>query len=90
MKERKFPHTYVIIFFLIVLAALLTWVVPGGEYNATSIETGGKIVKGLEYNRIDSVPQTWQLFGAMFKGFEKAVGYNCVYSYDRRGLLDNE
>ncbi|HSA05188.1 MAG TPA: hypothetical protein P5145_06330, partial [Tenuifilaceae bacterium] len=31
-KKREFPHTYVIIFSLIVFAALLTWFVPGGEF----------------------------------------------------------
>ena len=31
-KKRTFPHTYVIIFSLIVISAILTWFVPGGEF----------------------------------------------------------
>ena len=31
-KKREFPHTYVIIFALIVFAAVLTWFVPGGKF----------------------------------------------------------
>lgn len=33
MKKRKIPHTYVIVFYVIIFAAILTWIVPGGEYS---------------------------------------------------------
>ncbi len=29
---KKIPHTYVIIFYIIIFAAVLTWIIPGGEY----------------------------------------------------------
>ena len=29
---KKVPSTYVIIFYIIIIAALLTWIIPGGEY----------------------------------------------------------
>ena len=35
LKKRKIPHTYAIIFYIIILAAVLTWVIPGGEYVET-------------------------------------------------------
>ena len=28
----KIPHTFTIVFFLILVAAVLTWIVPGGEF----------------------------------------------------------
>ena len=31
-KKREFPNTYVIIFFIILICAIATWFVPGGEY----------------------------------------------------------
>lgn len=31
-KKREFPNTYVIIFAIILVCALATWLVPGGEY----------------------------------------------------------
>ena len=31
---KKVPHTYVIVFSLIVMAAVATWFVPGGQYVA--------------------------------------------------------
>ena len=32
MKKRKVPHTFVIVFSIIVLAAVLTWIIPPGKY----------------------------------------------------------
>ncbi len=30
---KKIPDTFIIIFFLIIVAAILTWIIPGGKYN---------------------------------------------------------
>ena len=32
MKKRQIPHTYVIIFYIILFCAILTWIIPGGQY----------------------------------------------------------
>ncbi len=66
MKTRKVPHTYVIIFSVIVFCALLTWVIPGGEYVRQIGENG---IEEMVYRPVESVPQTWQIFSAFFKGF---------------------
>lgn len=70
----KFPHTYVIIFSLIVLAAMLTWIFPGGDYVEEMKTVNGKEVKELVFKPMENVPQTWQVFGAMFKGFVRQAG----------------
>ncbi len=67
MKQREFPNTYVIIFFVIILCAIATWFVPGGEY----VKNGDA---PLSFQQADSVPQTWQVFTALYKGFEKQAG----------------
>lgn len=46
----KVPNTYVIIFIVILLCAVVTWIVPGG------------------------VPQTWQVFSALYDGFSQQAG----------------
>ena len=38
---KKIPHTYVIVFFIIVFAAVLTWFIPGGEFNRHTINVNG-------------------------------------------------
>lgn len=42
-KEVKVPHTYVIIFFVVIFAALLTYIVPAGQFDTEEItyEQGG-------------------------------------------------
>ena len=74
---KKVPHTYVIVFAILVLAGIATWFIPGGEYERTT-----KIVDGVSrtviidgsFHEIDSQPQTWQIFSAFFSGFEKQAG----------------
>ncbi|PID94480.1 MAG: short-chain fatty acid transporter [Bacteroidetes bacterium] len=74
-KKRQIPHTYVVVFGVILLSALLTWFVPGGEYVVKSVQNAeGVEVEQAVFQYVDAQPQTWQVFGAMFKGFEKQAG----------------
>jgi len=74
---KKVPHTYVIVFFILILAAITTWFVPGGEYQRTTEVVNGvsrTIIVNNSFQSIDSQPQTWQVFSAFFMGFEKQAG----------------
>ena len=51
-----------------VLAAVLTWVVPAGEYTRV-VEGGREVVLNDSFHRVDAAPQTWQIFSALFNGF---------------------
>ena len=66
MKTRAFPNTYVILFGLIILCAVVTWLLPGGQY----VQTEG----GMEYTRVEAAPQTWQVFSALYDGFVRQAG----------------
>ena len=82
MAQKKVPHTFVIVFFIIVIAAMMTWFVSPGYYVKENI-----VENGIEKNELNfyyqdqlpeqfedeyhSEPQTWQVFSALFKGFEK-------------------
>ncbi|MBN2681816.1 MAG: AbgT family transporter [Bacteroidales bacterium] len=71
---KKVPHTYVIIFFIVVLTAILTWLIPAGQYERTVKEladgrTQTVIVPG-SFQEVESDPQSWQVFSSFFKGFE--------------------
>jgi uncharacterized ion transporter superfamily protein YfcC len=72
--KMKFPHTYVIIFTLIIIAAALTWFFPGGDYTETTKVIDGKEVKEMVFHYTESQPQTWQVFSALFKGFVRQSG----------------
>ena len=64
---RKLPNTYVLIAALILLCAVLTWFVPGGQYVTT--DDGS-----LSYQSVPAAPQTWQVFSAVYHGFVKQAG----------------
>ena len=64
---KKLPNTYVIIAILIVLCAVLTWLVPGGQYVSAPDGT-------LSYEEVSAVPQTWQVLSAIYDGFVKQAG----------------
>lgn len=69
---KKVPHTYVIIFLLIVLSALLTWVIPGGEFaRETKIVNGveREIIQSNSFHTVEKEVQTWQIFSSFFDGF---------------------
>ncbi len=67
MSRFRLPNTYVIIAAIIILSAVMTWFVPGGQY--VKAEDGS-----LTYEAVDSVPQTWQVFTAIYHGFVKQAG----------------
>ena len=84
MKKRKVPHTFVIVFFIIVIAAVLTWIIPPGKY--VQEQVGGETVMRFYYadqlpevgpstgsgtSTFHAEPQTWQVFSAFYKGFVK-------------------
>jgi uncharacterized ion transporter superfamily protein YfcC len=71
LMKRKIPHTYVLIFILIILVAVLTWLIPGGEYTEQVRLQDGQEIKELVFQRVESQPQTWEVFAALFKGFER-------------------
>ena len=67
MRKLKAPNTYVIIAAIILLCAVMTWFLPGGQY--VKADDGS-----LSYESMESVPQTWQIFTAVYHGFVKQAG----------------
>ena len=65
--KKRTPDTFVILFALIVVCAVLTWFVPGGSY--VHGDDGS-----LSFERVESVPQTWQVFSALYEGFKLQAG----------------
>lgn len=82
---KKVPHTFVIVFLIIVFAAVLTWIIPPGKYVKEIQTIDGKEQSRMVYYKlsewpagheakVDSEVQTWQVFSALFKGFVKQSG----------------
>ena len=65
---KKIPHTFTIVFALIVLAAVMTWFIPAGEFLRETVG-GREVVVSDSFHYVDRAPQTWQVFSALFNGF---------------------
>jgi uncharacterized ion transporter superfamily protein YfcC len=72
-QKRKIPHTFVIIFAIIIIAAISSWFVQGGEYTRTTkvLPDGSSknIIIPESFKNVENQPQTWQIFSALFEGF---------------------
>ena len=69
---KKIPHTYVIVFSIIILSAVLTWFVPGGTFERQILNVNGidrNVVVPGSFEYTGNNPQTWQIFSALFDGF---------------------
>ena len=58
-KQFKSPNAYLVIFGFIVFSAILTWIIPGGEY---ALDEAGNAIAGT-YQTVASNPQgLWDVF----------------------------
>lgn len=74
---KKIPHTYAITATLIILCAILTWIIPAGEYVREVVTVNGTertVIDPSSYHHIDAAPQSWQIFGVLLQGFERQAG----------------
>lgn len=74
---KRIPHTYTIISSVILLCAVLSWIVPAGEYVRQTVEVNGvprTVIVDHSFHRVEQAPQTWQVFSALLDGFERQAG----------------
>ena len=71
---KKMPHTFVIIFYLLLIAAVLTWIIPGGKYNEEIVTVNGIPEKQMVFHYTENVNQWWQVLSSFYKGFERQAG----------------
>lgn len=79
-KKFEFPHSYTLIFILIVLSALLTWVVPSGQFD-TAVET----IDGVEKTVI--VPGTYQELDKFSASHDYRQGLFSILEAPSNGLV---
>ncbi|MCP1146434.1 AbgT family transporter [Lysinibacillus endophyticus] len=71
----KIPHTYTLIFIIIIFAGLLSYILPAGEFDRVEDpETGKMLVVEGSYHQIESDPVSFfELFTAIPQGLEKGA-----------------
>lgn len=74
---KQIPHTYTIISSVILLCAVLSWIIPAGEYMRETIDVNGisrTVIVDHSFHRVEQTPQTWQVFSSLLEGFERQAG----------------
>lgn len=73
-----FPNTYVLLFTVAVIVAVLTYIVPAGTFDRVLNEaTGRTAVVAGSFHTIESSPATWKtLFSSLYVGFMDVVDIN--------------
>ena len=81
---KKVPHTYTIVFSIIIICAILTWIIPGGEYARETVD-----VNGVERTVIVNDSFVAGVFGPFQRIRETSRNYR-FYPDHRRCFLDHE
>ena len=96
-KRRFIPNTYVIIFIMIVLSAVLTWIIPSGVFERTVNDAGRTVVVPGSYHRVDASPVgPIGVFFAIQQGllqtadiiFFVVLAYGFIYVLIKNGTFD--
>lgn len=74
MSKFKMPSAYTILFLIIIVVAVLTWIVPAGTYEYVDPEASALEPIPGTYSRVEQNPQGfWEVLGAPIAGFFDAV-----------------
>ncbi|WJY26461.1 MULTISPECIES: YfcC family protein [Sporosarcina] len=76
-KKWKFhvPHVFVILFIVIILAAIATYIVPAGQYDTLVDDSDRTIVIDGTYHQVESTPTGFlAIFQSIHKGMQNTAG----------------
>lgn len=61
-KAIKIPHMFILIIAIIILAVVLTWIIPAGQYERTTNEAGIKVVIPDQFSYVQKTPaHLWEI-----------------------------
>jgi uncharacterized ion transporter superfamily protein YfcC len=96
-KRFNFPHTFVILFVLILMVSLMTYLVPAGQFDKiTDAETGRVTIEAASYHEVEGTPISFfGIFLSIQKGFVNAgsviflifFAYFCIFSITKSGAF---
>lgn len=73
-KKFEFPHSFIILFGLMIITAITTYLIPAGQYERVVDENGRTIVADGTYQTIESTPTGFmQLFESLHLGMVDAA-----------------
>ena len=82
MKKLKMPQAFTILIILTAVMALLTWIVPAGEYEKILTDSGSEPVAGTYSETARSGRGVSAVLQAPFSGFYDAVDIDITHCVD--------
>lgn len=74
-KGFKLPHIYILLFGLIAICTILTWIIPAGEFDRVVNEAGRTVAVAGTFHTVDPTPVgLFQMFQEIYNGFSNAAG----------------
>lgn len=73
-KKLQLPHVFILLFGIIVLCSILTWIIPAGEFDRIENADGRMIAVAGSWHRVDAEPVgIFQMFKAVYDGMLSAA-----------------
>ena len=73
-KKFSMPHTYALLFGVIVICTILTWILPAGEFERVVTDTGRSVVVPGTFTVIESTPVgPFAMMQSMYAGIKDAA-----------------
>ena len=91
-KKKKFslPHVYVLMFLIIVICTIATWILPAGEFDRVVNEAGQNVAVAGTFHTVEQSPVgVFQMFQCIYEGFCDAgsVVFFVFISYASIGIM---
>ena len=97
-KKREIPHAMVILFAIIVIATICTWIIPAGQYDTYVDEaTGRNLVDPASFHYVDKTPVgLFKMFVCIQGGLIDSASivflifsaFSCLYLIEATGAID--
>jgi len=77
LEKKKFnlPHIYAILFGIIVLCTILTWIIPAGNFDRVENEAGNMVAVAGTWHEVEATPVGFfKMFQCIYEGAGDAAG----------------
>ncbi|GAB3060463.1 YfcC family protein [Salinicoccus sesuvii] len=75
MKYIKIPHAFVLIYAIVILAMIMSYIIPAGEYERYENENGTLVVDETSFQYTEQTPVHWtEIFRSVPEGMTDAAG----------------
>ena len=96
-KSREFPHLFVLLISIIIVATILTYIVPAGQYDRIIDENNREIIDPTSFKYIERTPvNPAKMLLCIVEGLIQAAGisvliflaYSSLYIIEKTGTMD--